>query len=99
MPLIRPTLNQIVQRARADLASLLPDLDPSIVGSFIRAIVDSFSIRINAAYILIQQAAKEAFPQSATGENIERFAQLVGLSRNPASGATGEVVFFGTSLA
>lgn len=99
MPLQRPTLSQLAARTRADLANLLPDLDPTVPGSFIRALVESFAFRINAGYIFIVQAARECFLQTATGIGIERFAAMRGLSRSPASGATGEVVFYGTSLA
>lgn len=97
MPLIRPTLRQIVARVRADVVSLLPDLDPTIPASFIRALVESFAIRINAANLLIDQGVREAFPQTATGANLERFAE--GLSRNPASNASGNIVLYGTALA
>ena len=97
MPLLRPTLRQIVERVRADIVSLLPDLDPTIPSSFIRAMVESFAVRINAANLLTDQAVREAFPQTATGANLERFAE--GISRNPASSASGNIVLFGTALA
>lgn len=96
MPLLRPTLRQVVERIRADLISLLPGLDPTIPSSFARAFVESVGIRINSANLLIDQAVREAFPQTATGENLERFAESI--SRNPASGASGNIVFFGTAL-
>lgn len=96
MPLIRPTFPQIVERVRADVQNLLPDLDPTIPSSFIRALVESFAIRINAANFLIAQTIGEAFPQTATGENLERFAE--GISRNPASGSAGNIVLTGTAL-
>ena len=96
MPLIAPTLRQIRDRVGADLRSLLPDLDPTIDRSFIRSMIRSFAIRINAANLFTNQAVDQAFPQTATGVNLERFAE--GISRNPASGATGNVVFFGTAL-
>lgn len=96
MPLIIPTLRQIAGQARAEVGRLLPGLDPTIDGSMIRAIVESVAIRINAANALIEQAAREAFPQTATGANLERFAE--GISRNAAAGSSGTVVLFGTGL-
>lgn len=96
MPLIRPTLRQITDRVRADVSRLLPNLDPTVDGSFIRALVESVAIRINAASLLLNQVSKEAFPQTATGENLERFAESI--SRNAASGATGNIVVLGNAL-
>lgn len=96
MPLVSPTLRQTIGRIRADIATLLPDLNPTISNSFIRAIVESVGIRLNAANLLLQQAALEAFPQTATGERLERFAETV--SRNAASGATGTIGLFGSAL-
>lgn len=96
MPLIRPSLRQVIERTRADIASLLPGLDPTIPSSFIGSIVTAVAIRINAANFLISQAIREAFPQTATGANLERFAE--GISRNAASGSSGNVVLFGTAL-
>ena len=96
MPLITPTLKQIIDRTRADVARLLPGVNPAIPSSFIRAIIESLAIRINAANLLITQAVREAFPQTATGANLERFAETI--SRNAASPATGDVVFFGNAF-
>lgn len=96
MPLIRPSLSNIVQRVRGDLTAALPDLNPLLNGSFVRAIVESVAIRLNALYLFVEQAQKEAFPQTATGVNLERFGLTV--TRNPASGATGTVGIFGNAL-
>lgn len=89
-------MTQTIKRIRADLAARLPELNPTIAGSFVRAIVESVGIRINAANLLLEQVVKEAFPQTATGDNLERFAETI--TRNPASGATGDVALFGNAL-
>lgn len=96
MPLILPTLKQIADQIGTDLVDRLPGFDPSIPSSMIRAVILGVAIRINAAHFLIRQAVGEAFPQTATGENLERFAE--GISRNPASGSAGNIVLTGTAL-
>ncbi len=96
MPLTTPTLTQLVSRVRADLLAELPELDPSIPASFLQAMVSSIAIRINAANLVVNQGVLEAYPQTATGENLERFAE--GVSRNAASGSSGSIVVTGASL-
>lgn len=96
MPLILPTLRQIRDQVTTDLVDRLPGLDPTIPASFIQAIVLGFAIRINAANFLLRQSVREAFPQTATGTNLVRFAE--GISRNAASGSAGNIVLFGTAL-
>jgi hypothetical protein len=45
MAIEKPTYNEIINRIRADVTAYLPDLDPTIFGSFIRALVESLAGR------------------------------------------------------
>ena len=97
MPLIRPTLNQLIARVRADIAILLPNANPSIPGGMLNTIIQSVALAHNATWEYVEQALREAFPQTATGSRLQNFSQFV--TRNPASGASGEIVITGTELA
>ncbi len=96
MPLNLPSLSQIRSRVEADIAAQLPNANPRVRGSIFRAMILSFALRVNAVGVLLRQAVDEAFPQTATGEQLERFAAVSGLTRNPASKASGQIVFQGS---
>lgn len=91
-----PTLQQITDRNRADVRAALPDVDPTIQGTFIRAFVDSNSAREFETYQLIEQLQNQLFPQTATDEFLERWADYDGLSRLPATAADGNITATGT---
>lgn len=95
MPLDLDTFNDIVNRFRADLTNSLPGLDPTIIGSFIRAMVDGFSGRMFESNLTIDQVVKQSFVQTATGIYLEYIAARDGLRRNPAAPARGYVVATG----
>ena len=97
MPLSLPSFRDIINRIRADISSLLPNVDPTIFGSFIRGIVDSNAGRHYDNTLLVGQVEKEMFPQTAEGENLERWAQYEGLSRFVATPASGLATAIGTA--
>ena len=45
MTLEFPTLKQTVDRTRSDVRAQLPDVDPTIFGSFVRALADAVAVR------------------------------------------------------
>lgn len=96
MPIEFPTYEDIVNRSRVDISRLIPDLDPTIYGSFIRGVVDSQSGRAFDIVLLQQQLLNQMFPQTADGEFLEkRWAAYEGLTRNPATPSTGSIVITG----
>lgn len=96
MPLRTPTLRQVIARTRSDLTSRIPTLDPTIVGSFARVLVESIAARVASLYSFVDQASRESFPQTATGQNLDRWADYDGLTRNASAGSSGSVVMTGT---
>lgn len=96
MPLNPPTFPQALAQIRSDVKELIPGANPSIIGSLFRAIIEAVAGRVDAIHRLILQLENEAFPQTATGRNLERFAE--GITRNAASGSIGQIVFTGTAL-
>lgn len=97
MPIETPTYNQLVERTRADIANELPEVDPTISGSFVNALAISNAGRHYDNTLLIQQLIKELFPQTASGEFLEMWAQYEGLSRLPATPSTGYITVTGVA--
>jgi len=91
----KPNYNEIINRIRADIASYLPDVDPTIFGSFIRALSDSLAGRSFDVILLLDQLEKELFPQTASGEYLERWAHYEALTRNPATSSSGLITITG----
>jgi len=98
MALNFPTLKQIIERSRSDLRDILPRLQPSLISSFIRAIVDSNSGRAYDMSILLRQVLDQAFPQTAEGIYLDRWAEYNSLGLTPAQSSRGEIVVTGTAL-
>lgn len=97
MPIDFPSYEDIVNRTRSDISALLPELDPTIFGSFVRAFADSQSGRAFDVVLLQQQILKQLFPQTADGEFLERWAEYEGITRNPATVAEGSITVTGTA--
>lgn len=91
-----PAHQELVDRIRADIAANLPGVDPTIFGSKVRALADSLGGRSLDIVELQKQLLKELFPQTATGEYQGRWGGYEGLTRNPATAATGPITFIGT---
>jgi len=89
------SLRTIIERVRSDIRNYLPGSDPTIVGSFLRAIADSLSGRIYDLQLLLQQVLDQAFPQTATGIYLGRWGQYQGLSQLPATVSSGQIVITG----
>lgn len=90
-----PSYQEIVNRIRADVAANLPGTDPTIFGSYLRGLADSLGGRSYDIVLLAKQLANELFPQTSSGEYLERWAGYEGLSRNSATVASGPVTFTG----
>jgi uncharacterized phage protein gp47/JayE len=90
-----PSYQEIINRIRADVAANLPGTDPTIFGSYLRGLADSLGGRSYDIVLLAKQLATELFPQTSSGEYLERWAGYEGLTRNSATVAAGPVTFSG----
>lgn len=97
MPIETQTYDQIAEQIKTDIANELPDVDPTIFGSFVRAFAVSNAGRHYDNVLLIQQLIKELFPQTASGEFLERWAQYEGLSRIAAIASEGNITVSGVA--
>ena len=95
MPIETPTYDQIAEQVKTDIANELPDVDPTIFGSFVRAFAVSNAGRHYDNVLLIEQLIKELFPQTASGEFLERWAQYEGISRIAAIASEGNITVSG----
>ena len=96
MPIDFDTYSEIVDRVRADIAQNLPGVDPTIFGSYVRALGDSIAGRAFDIELIQEQMLLQFFPQTATGSFLELWAAYEDLTRNPSTGSTGPATFTGT---
>lgn len=98
MPIDIGNLQDIINNINADVRNGLPELDPSIVGSAIKVITESLAARSFDNRQLIAQLIQQSFPQTATDEFLELWAEYDGLTRNAATGSSGFITIIGTIL-
>jgi len=95
MSLDLPSYEDIVNGIRADIRRFLPESDPTIFGSFLRGLADSNAGRHFDNTNSIAQLEKELFPDTATLENLTRWATYEGITPFPATQSNGSAVFSG----
>lgn len=96
MPLSYPTLEQLIEIARAEFRRQLPDVDPTVFGSWARGFIDGCGAMAHALGFVVRDLEQELFPQTATGEYLDRWGGYENLPRNPATGSSGFVSLNGT---
>lgn len=89
------SLAEIIKAIRADVSALLPSLDPTIFGTFVRVFTDSNAGRHFDNNQTVGQLEKEVFPQTAEGEALERWSGYEALERFPATGSSGALTATG----
>lgn len=95
MPFSRPTLAEIQQQVAQDINAQLPGAD-----ALLRFSNMGITGRVQAGlthlhYGYLDWIAKQAVPYTATGEFLEAWAGLKGVTRKPAAQASGQVTFNG----
>lgn len=97
MALSRPTLSALYARVQADLVALA-----QTGGAILRRSVEWVLARIVALlahglYAYIDDRAKQSFPDTADEAGVRRWGAIFGVPENPATAATGSVIFTGTN--
>ena len=90
------SLSELNSIGNADVKTNLPELDPTVPGSFIRTLVSANSLLIFAAQRNIEAALLDFFPQTASGVFLEFWAEINALTRVPGTVAEGHVSLEGT---
>lgn len=97
MPLTFPTLSDLSAQARAELRRQIPDVDPTIQGSFAKALLDTTALQTQTAIFLVRDLIKQYFPQTAGGEFLDLWGGYENLPRKSASPAAGVIAATGTN--
>lgn len=92
-----PSFETLVQIARAEMRNQLPEVDPAVFGSFVRALLDSNAAANAAVVQTVRDLERQAFPQTAQGEFLDVWAGYEGLERRAATASSGKVVFAGAA--
>ena len=97
MAFITPsTPKEITDRIKSDIKNNLPNSNPFLKNSLLGVLVDSLGLRILDFYKQVELGLiPELFPDTATGENLERLGSIVNITRKQASKSIGKVIFIG----
>lgn len=96
MPIVLHSLEELNNIGDAAVKTNLPELDPSLPGSYIRTLVSANSILVFVAQRNIVEALKDFFPQTGSGEFLDFWAGINALTRVPGTVAEGRIVITGT---
>ena len=97
MPLIRPSLAQLVQDNIQDIQSRLEGADAALPVEFLGVLAIVLAGGYHPQYGNIAFIAKQLFPDSAEKAYLERLAGFYGLARKPATPAQFQASAVGTS--
>lgn len=96
MPFERPTLQELVDRALADVESKLPGADTKLRRGNLQVLPRVHAAAVHGLYGYLDFIAKQAMPDSAEAEYLDRWAAIWGVLRRPAARATGNAAMTGT---
>jgi uncharacterized phage protein gp47/JayE len=77
----------------------LPDVDPTVFATWALSFADGNAVLAQAILFVVRDLEKQMFPQTATDEFLDLWGGYEGLTRNPATGATGFVSLDDTTVA
>jgi len=97
MPINFPSLSNLVDRTRSDIRGELPNSDPTIFGSFFRALAEGLSNRSYDIVLLVRQALDQSFIQTSSDIYLDRHGERYNLFKNVATNSIGDVVFTGVA--
>ncbi len=96
MSIVYPLNRQeVVDRVSTDIQAELPESEPFLRNSYLRALAIGYAGGLYDAYKTIQELQKQLFPDTATGEFADRWASYKGIYRNPATQSDGYVTITG----
>lgn len=97
MPLNRPTLDQLIARAVADIEARIPGSDPLLRHSVLGALGRMHAGAVHGLYGNIDFVARQIIPATAEGADLERWATVWGVSRTDNAKASGNADFTGST--
>ncbi len=98
MPLTRPTLAQLTDRAIANIDANLPNADGRLPKSPLNILANMLAASVHGLYGYADYLQKQCFITTAEASGLDTLHGAVwGISRKPATKATGSVTFTGTN--
>ncbi len=97
MPFSRPNLTDLRALVAQDIAAQLPGTDPLLRFSNLGILSRVLAGLSNLHYGYLDWIARQAIPATATDEYLEEWAALKGVTRAPATSASGTVTFVATA--
>jgi len=91
------TRKEVSDRMNSDIKASLPDSNPFLRNSYFGSLVFAFAMRIFDLYQKILIMIQQFFVNTAVGIYLERWGDIFNITRNPATPATGNITFTGTS--
>ena len=96
MPFAVPTLREIDANQRNDITSRLPGTDPLLRRSYLGALSRGFAGGLHELYGFQVWIADQAFPDTAEGPELLRWAAIWGVEQVAATQAEGAILVEGT---
>ena len=87
---------EVSERIKTDVKRELNTSNPFLKNSFLSAMIVGLAGRVFDFFIQLEVLTKQMFPHTATGEWLERWGSYRDISRDPATGSTGQVIAIGT---
>ncbi len=98
MPFNRPTLQQLIDRAQADIETRLPGTDARLRRSNLNVLSRVHSGGMHGLYGFLHWLSRQFLPDTAESENLDRIATLwLAEGRKPAAPAAGPILFTGNN--
>lgn len=97
MPFNRPSLTQLIERARADLDAWLPGADSRLRAAVLDVLVRMHSGGMHGLYGYLDYLSEQIIPDTADAEHMARWASIWGIQRKSAIAATGTATGTGTN--
>lgn len=95
MSFARPTLSELVNRAKADIDARLPGADSRLSRSALGVLATTSAGAAHGLYGYLDHIARQQLPDTADADVLERHAQIWGLNRKAATLAAGAVTATG----
>jgi len=80
---------EVSDRIKTDVQTNLPESNPFLKNSFLDSMIKGFAGRTFDLFENLKILQREIFPDTATDEFLERWGELKGVTRNPATKANG----------
>jgi len=96
VPLIYESFETLSEQAIAELRRQVPDIDPTIFGSFANPYLISCAALAWSITLTIRDLEKQLFPQTAEGEFLDRWGAYENLERKAPSVSFGDISIGGT---